>query len=334
MSSLRDVAKMAGVSLATASRVANGYAYVQEETRQRVLKVMHDLNYVYTYRQHSRRNVRIGILLPKQIGTNILLHPNVHAVMMGIVTQCNNEHVMNSMVMVDGDSICSEQLFEHPMSAYILLVTSQREEDRLIPLLRARNYPFVIVNRWLDHKYISYVNVDDFGASLNATLRMIDQGHLALGFANGNKELRHSIYRLEGFVAACKQRGIPIHDEWIFHGRYDEQSGYQIAEEIAGFNTRPTLMMTSSDVIAVGLINGLVDHGIRVPEDISVVGYGDATMAAFFRPTLTTVRMPSEQLGMEAVKSCLKLLDNPHIHHIKLAMDCELIERNSTQPVL
>ncbi len=335
MASLRDIAKQAGVSLSTVSRVINGYSNVHEETRQKVLRVVHDLNYSYEYVAHrSRKNVMIGVIMPRDIGTNITLHPNVHAVIMGIVAQCGEEQVLNSLILTDENDIHSEMLFKHPMNAYILIDTTQKEEDRLIPLLQARHFPFVVINRWMDHRFISYVNVDDYGAMLDATLRMIRKGHHSLGFANGSRELRHSVYRQDGFISACRQQGIPVHEEWILYDSYDESGGYRIARRLAEMTSRPTLMMTSSDTIAIGLIKGLQERGFRVPRDISVVGYGDVAMSAYSHPALTTVRMPAQAMGAEAVKSCMKLLENPLIHHIKLAMDCELVERESTCSLL
>jgi LacI family transcriptional regulator len=331
MATLRDVAKLAGVSLSTASRVVNGYCNVREETRQRILAVIRDLNYTYEYREHSRKNITIGVLVSKETGVNIYHHPTVHTVTMGIVQQCNDEKVMNSMVLFDCEKPDHDMLFAQGISAYILVGTSQKEEDMVIPLLRAHAIPFVVVNRWLAHRHISYVNVDDYNAIREATLHMIDQGHLSLGFANGRKEMRNSAQRLDGFYAACKQKGIDIHEEWIFHGNYDENNGHEAAMRIADMAARPELMMTSSDIIAIGLIRGLQERGIRVPEDLSVVGFGDVPMSAYFRPALTTIRMPSLQLGIEAVKAVVRLMETPVIHHIKLAMDCELIERDSTR---
>ena len=331
MASLRDIAKQAGVSLSTVSRVINGYGNVQEQTRQRVLKVIHDLNYSYEYVPHqSRRNIMIGIIMPRTVGNSIMQHPNVHAVLTGIVSACNEEKVLNSLVMVDEESIRNQTLFDHMMNAYIILNADQREEDKVIPLLQEKGVPFVLINRWLEHRFISYVNVDDYGAMFDATLRMIQKGYHAIGLANGNISLRHSVYRQEGFLAACKQQGIPVRDEWLFHGSYDEENGHRIAIQIAEMNNRPTLMMTTSDIIARGLIKGFTECGIKVPQDIAVVGYGDVEMAAYFEPALTTVRMPAKEMGAEAVRSCMKMLNNPKIHHIKVAMDCELIERQTT----
>lgn len=331
MATLRDVARLADVSLATASRVVNGYKNVQEETRQRVLSVIRDVNYTYTYHEHSRKNVTIAMLLSKDTGANLPLHPTVHSVIMGVVMQCNEVKAMNSMVLVDIDNLDTNMLFSPHVDAFILVGTSQKEEDVLIPLLRVHNAPFVVVNRWLEYRHISYVNVDDYNAIREATLQMIDRGYHSLGFVNGRREMRNSAQRLDGFKAACREKVLEIREEWIFHGNYDENNGYQVAEQIAAQSERPALMMTSSDIIAIGLIKGLMEHGIRVPEDVSVVGFGDVPMAAYFRPALTSIRMPSVELGAEAVKAAMRLIENPVIRHIKLAMDCELIERETTK---
>ena len=331
MATLRDVARLAGVSLSTASRVVNGCQNVREDTRQRVLTVVHDVNYTYTYREHSRRNITIAILLSRETGANLPLHPTVHSVIMGVVQQCGDAKVMNSMILVDIDTLDTNMLFSRQVSAFILVGTSQKEEDVLIPLLRKHSMPFVVVNRWLEYRHISYINVDDYHAIRETTLQMIRRGHRSLGFVNGRKEMRNSAQRLDGFTAACREKGLPIHQEWIFHGNYDEGNGYKVAEWLSTQTDRPTLMMTSSDIIAIGLIKGLIERGIRVPEDISVVGFGDVPMAAYFRPALTTIRMPSFEFGVEAVRAALRLIENPVIRHIKLAMDCELIERDSTR---
>lgn len=334
MATLRDVARLAGVSLATASRVVNGYKNVRESTRQQVLKVMRDLNYSYEYRDHARKNITIGVLVSKDTGNNLFQHPTVHSVIMGVIQCCNDKKIMNTMLLIDVENPqCGKQLINKPLNAYILIGTSKKEEDLLIPLLQGLRVPFVVVNRWFEYRHISYVNVDDYNTIREATLRMIDQGHRTLAFANGRKGMRNSIERLEGFRTACKQKDIAINDEWIFHGNYDEENGYQVAETIAKLTERPTLIMTSSDIIAIGIIKGLKIHGIKVPDEVSVVGFGDIPTAVFFQPSLTTIRMPSVELGIEAVEVVMQMINKPIIHHIKFAMDCEFIERESTRRI-
>ena len=332
MATLRDVAKAAKVSLSTASRVINGYKNVNEETRKRVLAVVRDLNYQYVYREHSRKNITIAVLLSKNIGFNLSQHPTVNSITIGIAQQCSEEKIMNTVLLIDMAHLDTESFFSRKMDAYIFVGTSQQEEDAMIPLLRRHKLPFVVVNRWLEDRHISYVNVDDYSTIRELTLQMIDRGFLKLGFVNGLKEMRNSVQRLDGFVSACRERRLPLHDEWIFHGEYDEAHGYKTAEMIASQEERPNLILTSSDIIAIGLIKGLISHGIRVPEDISVIGFGDVPMAAYFQPPLTTVRIPTVELGVEALKAALRLIENPSIHHIKLAMDCEMFERGTTLP--
>lgn len=334
MVTLREVARIAGVSLATASRVMNGYKGVSEKTRQHVLSVSRDLNYQYEYRQHARKNITIGVLLSKNIGENLGLYPTLHTINVGILDQCNDAKVLNSMLLIDLDKPITETLFDRKVDAYILVGTNQAEEDLIIPLLMNRRIPFVIVNRWVERRHISYVNTDDFHSVRDATLRMIAQGHRKVAFANGSKSIRKSTQRLEGFRAACQLAEISIREDWIFHGDYDEDNGLQVGRWLAQQPELPTLVITASDLIAIGVIKALDQHGIRVPEDVSVVGYGDVPAAAYFTPALTTVRMPAHDLGVEAVKAVLRMVENPGIRHIKLAMDSEFIARDSTRPLL
>ena len=330
MATLREVAKRARVSLSTASRVINGYMNVQEDTRRRVLEAAHDLNYSYIYREHSVKNFTVKILVSKERGTDSLLHPSIHAVTMGIIQQCNDLKIRNSMISVEIDNPDSvAQILLEP-GVCILLGTNKTEEDILVPILQEHAVPFLVINRWLEKLHVSYVNIDDFAAFRDLVVEMHRKGHERFGFVNGNKEMRNSMIRLEGFREGCRVCGIPVHEEWIFHGQYDRKSGKEAGQIIAGMADRPSIVICSYDILALGFMQELQFAGIRVPEDISVVGFGDVDFAAHLQPSLTTIRMPAYEMGCEAVKALIMLRDNPLIRHIKLAFECQLIEREST----
>lgn len=334
MATLRDVAKRANVSLATASRVVNGYVNVQEETRKRVLDAVHDLNYSYIYREHTNRNFRISVLISKDSSTDSVLHPSIHAVTMGILQCCGDMKNMNSMVRIDADD--QQMLYQviDESDACILLGTNKREEDTIIPLLQEQKIPFIVINRWLDELHVSYVNVDDFSAISNTVSMMYERGYRKFGFLNGDIQMRHSINRLEGFKDGCKKTRIPICEDWILSGRYDLQSGMNAAEHIANLTDKPEIVLCSSDILAWGFMQGITKAGLKIPKDISVVGFGDVDFAANLQPSLTTIRMPAFSLGYEAVKALMTMTGNPNIMHIKLALTCKLIERESTKTTI
>lgn len=330
MATLREVAKKAGVSLATASRVANGANCVNEETRTRVLNVMHDLNYTYVYHQNSKRNLTIAMLIPKRTMQEISLHPSLLSISMGIVHECDECKVRNTIIPLDVGNLMKNTFSCSAADAFVFLGTSKVEEDTLIPLFQERNIPFVLVNRWIDKGNISYVNVNDYKAIYDATAAMINAGHEKLGMVNGPLDMRNSNERLKGFLAACHNRGIRVNEEWIFHGDNDEKNGREAAWKLADMTDRPTCMMTTYDVMAKGLILGFSEKGIRVPQDVSVVGWGDVDFAAYISPALTTVRMPAFDIGVEATKAAMKLIENPLISQVKITVNCNLIERQST----
>lgn len=331
MTTLRDVAKHANVSLATASRVINGYVNVQEETRKRVLEAAHDLNYSYVYREHSIKNFMVSVLISKESSTDSMLHPSIHAVTMGILQCCSEMKYMNSMLRIDVDNpqmLC--QVVEES-DACILLGTNTREEDTLIPMLQNQKIPFVVINRWLEERHVSYVNVDDFDAFREAVILMYERGYRKFGFLNGDIQMRHSVNRLEGFKEGCRQCAMTVNDHWVFDGKYDLQSGMSAAEYIIAMKEKPDIMLCASDILAWGFMEGVEQAGIRIPDDISVVGFGDVDFAAHLQPSLTTIRMPANRLGYEAVKALMIMQENPIIKHIKLALDCSLIERESVK---
>ena len=331
MATLRDVAKRAKVSLATASRVVNGYVNVQEDTRKRVLDAVHDLNYSYIYREHSNKNFRISVLVSKESSTDSIQHPSIHAVTMGILQCCSEMKYMNSMVSVDVDDRQMPYQIIDESDACILLGTNKREEDTIIPLLQEQRIPFIVINRWLDELHVSYVNVDDFSAISDTVVLMHERGCRKFGFLNGNLQMRHSINRIEGFKDGCKRSGISICNDWILADKYDLFSGIKAAEYISKLKDKPEIMLCSSDILAWGFMQGISKAGLKIPDDISVVGFGDVDFAANLQPSLTTIRMPAFNLGYEAVKALMTMTENPTIMHIKLALTCNLIERESTK---
>ena len=188
------------------------------------------------------------------------------------------------------------------------------------------------VNRRLEDKRVSYVNIDDYAAAFHATEYLIRLGHRRIGLINGDESLRNSILRRDGYLGAMKKHGLEIRPEWMLAGEYTEDFGKHAAKHIAELDEdmRPEAVFTTSDVLALGLQKALLKLGFRLPEQLSVIGFGDVELASYINPPLTTVRIPAREMGIQAANAVNYLIQSPSIQNIKIVMKSELCVRKST----
>lgn len=332
---VREIAKLSGVSISTVSRVLNDHPSVDAETRKRVKAVIDANGYVPKLRaKPSGQQKSVCIVLSDSTGKSVHSHPTVYTILGGLTTRLTELGIKNSLHMLGDNPENIQALLSTKADAFIFIRTRREQEDIVIPKLLGMKggVRVMAVNRRLEDKRVSYVNIDDYAAAFHATEYLIRLGHRKIGLINGDESLRNSILRRDGYLGAMKKHGLEIRPEWMLAGEYTEEFGKHAAKLIAGLDEdmRPEAVFTTSDVLALGLQKALLKLGFRLPEQLSVIGFGDVELASYINPPLTTVRIPAREMGIQAANAVNYLIQSPSIQNIKIVMKSELCVRKST----
>lgn len=334
---LEEVARLAGVSRSTVSRVVNGHPNVRPEVRERVWEVIRQTGYQPHAAARSlvtRRTRVIGLMIPQAV-TTLFTDPYFPILMRGVADACNahNYHLMLSLFsqrQIRDSRTHQDQLYQQVLRGRYLdgvVVSSAPLDDPIFPRLLEENVPFVIVGRY-PHERVSYVDVDNVVGARMAVEHLLRLGHERIATITGPPNMCAGQDRLEGYRQALAARGIPVDERLIAEGDFTEQGGRTAMQRLLPH--RPTAVFAASDMMAVGALKTIREAGLSVPEDIALVGFDDVPLASMVDPPLTTVRQPIEQLGSMAVELLISLLENPggdSVHRVVLPT--ELVIRAS-----
>jgi LacI family transcriptional regulator len=336
--SMKDVAALAGVSVGTVSNVLNSPALVSDATRARVEKAIAKLGWV---RNESARQLRAG--RSRSIGIVVMdvANPFFTDIVSGVEDYVHNlgysVQLGNSAQQTEREA-AHLKLFEQHRVRGLLFAPISEVGQRVVEL-RRHGIPVVIVDRAAKDAPYCSVAVDDVEGGRLAVDHLIDHGHRNIAFVGGPMTIQQVRDRHFGAQLALSQVGDSGYLTTISTERLDTGSGTVAAAELAALPAaeRPTAIFAANDLLAIGLLQGLVTHGVRVPEQISLIGYDDIEFAAAAAVPLSSIRQPRHALGIRAAELLfveIEALDNdaPHEHqHIEFSPD--LVVRRSTSRV-
>lgn len=333
---IKDVAKKAGVTIGTVSRVLNNKKWVSEECRKRVLEAIQDLKYkpqAHARRLRQKHSYVWGVIAPHH--ASVFKSPFF-------------AHILAGMEEVAAEA--KYRLLVHPLSeasraqlSYRLVlgdgsvdgmfVLNAWSTDASIRELTEAHVPFVLVNgKITGHEDLPYVGVDNAAGIRKAVQHLVDLGHRRIGMVNGRMTTTNALERFQAFQGALAEHGMDFVPEWTADGNFEEQGGYDACRQILRAARRPSALVCASDLMAMGAIRALKEEGLRVPESLSVVGFDDMEEAAYFDPPLTTVSFSPHQMGVLAARKMLSLLDSRGLSEKATILEPELKERHSTAP--
>ncbi|MFE5317466.1 LacI family DNA-binding transcriptional regulator [Paenibacillus sp. NPDC056579] len=323
--SIYDVAKKSGLSVVTVSRVINNAGSVREKNREKVLAAMKELDYRPNAAARSLARGKTGI-----IGLSITTLQDMF--LDAVVKEVNDRlaekgYFLALSVSTDGaDSIFSDLFQEDRVDGVIVL--SPLEEDPYVTELKKKKIPFVMLDNQHKHASVSSVLVDNFKGGYEATKHLIELGHRRIAHIKGPEPFLSSVERERGFLQAMQEAGLTPFA--IEQGDFSITSGYQIASGWIQAETLPTAVFAADDYMAFGVMDAFKNEGIRIPGDVSLVGYDNHPFTSEFQPGLTTVRQPAEKMGAQGVDLLLKWIEGTGKRSVTIQLEPELIIRGST----
>jgi LacI family transcriptional regulator len=324
---IRDVAREAGVSVATVSRVFNNSGPVRGDTRERIAEVARRLRYSPNSAARSlstRQTETIGVLLPDLYGEFF------SEVIRGIdqLVQRRGWHLLVSSSHNERSEIVAAL---RAMRGRVdgLLVMSPDLDARALSENLPANLPVVMLNCEADDRSHDSFNIDNCGGAMAVTRHLLQLGHERIGVITGPARNHDARERLRGVRAVLEAAGRTWDEAWVAEGDFSEESGYQAATTLLG-GARPTALIAANDSMAIGALAALAHAGVRVPEQVAVVGFDDIPIARYVSPPLTTVRVSIPELGSRAAARLLEALEQgPGRTRKQQLLPTELVIRRS-----
>jgi len=327
---LEEIARLAGVSRSTVSRVINHHPSVRPEVRERVWRIIREVGYqphAAARNLVTRRSQIVGVVIPETL-PKVFSDPYFPAVLRGISDALveRGYHLMLSLLSPQQE----EDFYQRALRGRVvdgIIVLSAQVTDPLIRRAYQEGLPVVSIGRYPQEPAVSYVDADNVGGGRMATEHLLRLGRRRVATIAGPQTMAPGIDRLEGYRAALQAWGLNPQPEWIVEGDFTEAGGYVAMRRL--LPARPDAVFVASDLMAVGALKALREAGLRVPEDVAIVGYDDVELARFTDPPLTTVRQPIYELGRMAVQLLLRQLEEGMRDPQRVILPTELVIRSS-----
>lgn len=309
---IEEIARMAGVSRSTVSRVLNNHPSVRSQVRERVLGVIREQDYAPNAAARSLASNRsrvISLVIPRS-AAQIFSDPFFPLIIQGIseAAAAMGYFLMLSMLTAEMEHGFYNQVLRGRHVDGVLIVSSDID-DPLLPLLMRDQTPLVLIGR---HPYLGgldWVDVDNREGGRLATAHLIGLGHRRIGTITGPLGMVAGLDRRDGYKQALSEAGITIDPALIVEGDFTQESGYRAMKRLLSLPAPPRAAFIASDAMAFGALRATNEAGLRVPEDLAIVGYDNVPMSAYTTPPLTTVAQPIIELGVAAVQALVRQLE-------------------------
>lgn len=306
---IKDIARLAGVSTATVSRVINDYPGVREKTRIRVKKVIDKFGY--------QRNILARKLVTKKTSIiGVVLSDITNPFYSEIARGIEDEARKWGYTVIFGSTDNTREI----QKEYVNLFREQRVDgiifasvalqDPDVEKLFKEDVPFVLVNRKLDTIKTDFVVLDNVKGAYMAAEHLIKLGHKRIGFICGPLNYSTGVDRLRGYKEALRKYNIEEYPELVKSGNFRQESGYRAFKEFMSMKSPPTAVFASNDFMALGVLEAALELGIRIPEDIALVGFDDINFASFKFVSLTTVAQRKYEMGAKGIQLLIKKIES------------------------
>jgi LacI family transcriptional regulator len=328
MASIREVAQLSGVSVATVSRVLNGTAKVREETRQRVLEQIRELDYIPNAAARTlvrRRSQVIGVVVNTGDAHPDLKHPFFGDVLVGL-KQALGASRYDLLLFTEREGFLRRAL-QHQLDGLVLMGVDRRDPD--LRGVLDRGLPAMNVDLDVHGPRAGYVMSDNVGGARLATRHLIELGHVRIATITGLSNTKPAIDRLRGYREELAAHRLSFRTTYVREGDFYSASGHEQTHRLLALQRPPTAIFAASDEMAIGAVSAIHEAGLSVPGDVSVIGFDDIDSASLLRPPLTTIRQNKTTLGRVAGESLIRLIEDEQTKPPKVALPVELVERRS-----
>jgi len=329
MATMKQVAEKARVSTTTVSHVINNTRVVSEDARERVLSVIQELRYIPSAVARSLKNDRtqtLGMMIPNNS------NPYFAEIIQGIEDASfklgYNIILCNSYDDPKKQAAYIRVLMEKRIDG-LILVSSGSDED-LTQLLADEGIPKVLVDREVTGVVADFIEADHVQGGYDATKYLLDLGHQDIACVTGPDTLLPSGGRVTGYMRALKDAGIPFREEYVIHSDFTSQGGFNAFQHLLALDKRPTAIFASNDLMAIGGICAANEAGVKIPDELSVIGYDDIALASFSTPPLTTIAQPKHAIGQLTAQILVDRIAHPESPLRREMLKSNLIIRQST----
>jgi LacI family transcriptional regulator len=330
MTTIRDVASKAGVSVSTVSRVLNDRDGVSRATYERVRRVIEELNYTSSLAARSMRSHHthvIGLVVPDL--SNSFSNLIIRGVNAAIGEADYGLLVYTSGCRLNEDGILHEQ-------RQVALLNSALTDGTIVVTPRATafslSHPVVVIDPNCESSNMPAVLSTNWAGAVAAMEYLIQLGHRRIGLIQGRSDLHSAARRLQGYLDSLEQHGIPYDESLVCAGDFTRETGYRCGCQLLGLAHPPTAIFAANDESAIGAMGAARDAGLGIPADLSVVGFDNITESAWTTPKLTTVDQSLETMGYSAARLLFDLIQGRPVEELIRRLPTKLIVRESCQP--
>lgn len=329
-STIYDVAEHAGVSITTVSRVLNNNPNVKDSTRQKVLTAIEELNF--------KKNFLAAALMTKQTSTFGLIIPDIknlfYADLTRAIEDAANQHGLNVILCNTDNDLSKEAMYidfliQKGIDGIIFSTPEVKDSNIKEVVENYPDLPVIVIGSRVHNVSVNEVLADNVLGAYLATQHLLEAGHRKIAYLSGGKNSFSGNERRKGYEKALSEYGVEVNPEWISIGEFKSHSGYERAKWILSQENPPTAIFAGNDLIAVGVYQVARELSLRIPEDLSVIGFDDTEYAEILYPTLTTVHIPTEEIGSRAMQIAILELESKKMSKETVVFRPTLIQRNS-----
>lgn len=337
-----EIARLAGVSRSTVSRVINNYANVPPETRDKVMRIIEQYHYVPNASAQAlagKRTRTIGLFMIEagHVASDILTNMLIASVIEN--ASFHGYYVLTHIIRDarDAENVrgVKDIFYQRRIDGGVFIGAAN--EEPFIEQLVAEGYPVAIVDQNRPgHREPNRIvaNYDNLGGMMQAVALLSELKHRRIGLILGDMKRFSGPSKLEGFRTAMKHYRIPVEEKWLLPGGFNEPSGYDAIHRFMGKGeTLPTALIMANDNVAFGAIRALGEYGVRVPEDISIIGFDDHVLSSHSQPALTTLRVDFGAMVERVTASLIEHIEQRPTEYTSFVVDMKLIKRDSCKQV-
>ena len=333
MTTIKEIAQRAGVSIGTVSNVINGTAAVSDRRRERVQAAIQELDYHPNQVARSlkiRRTGMVGMIISDI--TNPFFPQLVRGAEDALLKQQNLLITFNTDDRLEREQHIFSVLRAHRVDGVLVVVAPGDSQAVHIQDARKAGLPIVCLDRVPPGLEIDIVSVDNVGGTRQCIEHLLAQGHREIAIITGPVALETARERLQGYSEALGQAGIPVRKEWIREGDFRADSGYRLGKELLSTPTRPTALFVSNNTMTLGVLRALEECGVRCPEEIALAMFDDLPLTDSFHPHLTAVAQPAYAIGYRGAELLLERIEKKSEGQppLKIQLPTELKIRESS----